>query len=118
MSIGVAGSAALREYKLVSGDERPRGCRCVFGRERIRTELEIVRLRYFARIGIFVAVFFGICRGLPVSDEDQRRHPHQDQTCEPGYRSAIIAETEPDILPREKHLSRSFPNSRPTCCRS
>ena len=87
MSICVAGSASFCRNEHFSRNERAGRSSRIAGRERIRTEFEVVRLRYFAGIGILVAVFVGIRRSLPAPHEYGRGRADQNQTCESGYRS-------------------------------
>src|SRR2546430_739975 len=78
MSICVAGSASFGGNEHFSRNERAGRSRRIAGRERIRTEFEVVRLRYFAGIGILVAVLVGIRRRLPASHEYCRGHANED----------------------------------------
>src|SRR5947209_10230667 len=64
MSICVTGSASFCRNEHFSRNERAGRSRRIAGEERIRTEFEVVRLRYFAGIGILVAVLVGIRRRL------------------------------------------------------
>src|SRR5438874_9167191 len=67
MSIRVTGSASFRRNEHFSRNESAARSGCIAGRERIRTEFEVVRFRYLSRIGILVAVILRIRRNLPVS---------------------------------------------------
>ena len=90
MSIRVTGSASFCRHEHFSRNERAGRSRGIAGRERIRTEFEVVRFRYLARIDILVAVNVGICRNLPASHEYRRGHANEDQTCESCYRSLAL----------------------------
>ena len=69
MSICVTGSAPFCRNEHFTGNKCAGRSRCISGRERIRTEFEVVRFRYLGRIGILANAFVGICRHLPASHE-------------------------------------------------
>ena len=87
MSICVTGPASFCQHEHFSRNKRAGRSRGITGRERIRTEFEVVRFRYLARIDILVAVFVGFRRSLPAPHEYGRGRADQNQTCESGYRS-------------------------------
>ena len=78
MSICVTGSASFCRNEHFSRNERAGRSRCISGRERIRTEFEVVRFRYLGRIGILANAFVGICRHLPASHEYRRGHTNEN----------------------------------------
>ena len=78
MSICVTGSAPFCRNEHFTGNKCACRSRCISGRERIWTEFEVVRFRYFGRIGILANVIVGICRNLPASHEYRRGHTNEN----------------------------------------
>ena len=78
MSICVTGSAPFCRNEHFTGNKCAGRSRCISGRERIRTEFEVVRFCYLGRIGILANVIVGICRNLPASHEYRRGHTNEN----------------------------------------